>query len=132
MPRKETRKMDGGEAEEKKRFAIILGQVLQKIRTELNMSLLDVAKVAKISEASLCRYEHGSRVGIPLHKMTLADVNAVAKQVRVPDIFTTYKIAAVLGLTLDDLMNRCIDLVDEARRKNKKPQERKNAGPKER
>ena len=126
MPRKETRKMGGGEADEKKRFAIILGKVLQRIRTELNMSLLDVAKEAKISEAALCRYEHGSRVDIPLNKMTIADVNAVAKQVRVPDIFTAYKISVALGVTLDQMMNRCIDLVNDARKKNKKAQERKN------
>jgi transcriptional regulator with XRE-family HTH domain len=115
--------MDGHEANEKKQFAIILGQVLQEMRLARNMSLLAVAEKARISEATICRYEHGARVDIPLHKMTLRDVNKVADKVRVPDLFTAYKIACVMGITLDELMNRCIERTEKARRK--KPQEQK-------
>lgn len=123
MPRKTQRKMDGHEATEKKQFAIILGQVLQEMRLEREMSLLAVAEQARISEATMCRYEHGARVDVPLHKMTLKDVNKVADKVRVPDLFTAYKIAAVMGITLDQLMDRCIKRTERARRK--KPQEQK-------
>jgi len=117
--------MDGTEAEEKKRFAIILGQVLQKLRLEREMSLLALAQKARISEATMCRYEQGSRVGIPLHKMTIADVNRVAMKVRVPDFFTAYKISVALGVTLDELMDSCIDLVEEARKKPRPKKEEK-------
>jgi transcriptional regulator with XRE-family HTH domain len=117
MPRKEIRRMDGHEAEEKKHFAIILGQVLQKLRTDLELSLLAVAEQAKISEATMCRYEHGARVNIPLHKMTIADVNAVSGKVRVPDLFSAYKIAGALGITLDELMAKCTALVVAAKKK---------------
>jgi len=123
MPRKNARKMDGHEAHEKKQFAIILGQVLQELRRERDMSLLAVAEQAKISEATMCRYEHGARVDIPLHKMTLKDVNKVADKVRVPDLFTAYKIASVMGITLDQLMDRCVKRIEQAR--SKKPQEQK-------
>jgi transcriptional regulator with XRE-family HTH domain len=123
MPRKTQRKMDGHEAKEKKQFAIILGQVLQQLRLEREMSLLAVAEQAKISEATMCRYEHGARVDVPLHKMTLKDVNKVSDKVRVPDLFTAYKIAMVMGITLDQLMEACIKRIEKARKK--KPQEQK-------
>lgn len=110
-------------AHEKKQFAIILGQVLQEMRLEREMSLLVVAEQAKISEATVCRYEHGARVDVPLHKMTLRDVNKVADKVRVPDLFTAYKIAGVMGITLDKLMEACIERIESARKK--KPQEQK-------
>jgi transcriptional regulator with XRE-family HTH domain len=123
MPRKNQRKMENYAAHEKKQFAIILGQVLQEMRLEREMSLLAVAEKAKISEATMCRYEHGARVNVPLHKMTLKDVNAVADKVRVPDLFTAYKIACVMGITLDELMDSCIKRTEQARKK--KPQEQK-------
>jgi transcriptional regulator with XRE-family HTH domain len=124
VPRKNTRKIDGGyAAREKKQFAIILGQVLQEMRLEREMSLLAVAERAKISEATMCRYEHGARVDVPLHKMTLKDVNKVANKVRVPDLFTAYKIACVMGISLDQLMDSCIDRIERARKR--KPQEQK-------
>jgi transcriptional regulator with XRE-family HTH domain len=123
VPRKNQHKMERHEVNEKKQFAIILGQVLQEMRLDRKMSLLAVAKQAKISEATMCRYEHGARVGIPLHKMTLKDVNKVADKVRVPDLFTAYKVACVMGITLDQLMDSCIKRIDDARKK--KPQEQK-------
>jgi hypothetical protein len=90
------------------------------------MSLLDVAQAARISEATMCRYEHGARVDIPLHEMTLRDVKKVAKQVRVPDLFTSYKIAAALGMTLDQLMEHCIDLVAKSKKKTVQEQKGDN------
>jgi transcriptional regulator with XRE-family HTH domain len=102
---------------EKKNFAIILGQVLQRLRLERNMSLLDVARAARISEATICRYEQGARVNKPLHEMTLKDVRKVAKQIRLPDVFTIYKISSALGITLDQMMEMCIDIVEQAKRK---------------
>jgi len=117
MPRKTQRKMSTASAHEKKQFAIILGQVLQEMRLEREMSLLAVAEQAKISEATMCRYEHGARVDVPLHKMTLKDVSKVSNKVRVPDLFTAYKISAVMGITLDQLMDRCIKRIEQARRK---------------
>jgi len=112
--------MDGSEALEKKQFAIILGRVIQKLRLDRGMSLLAVAEHARISEATMCRYEHGSRVNIPLHKMTVADVDKVSSKVRVPDLFSAYKISAALGVTLDKLMDLCTDLIEQARKKGDK------------
>jgi transcriptional regulator with XRE-family HTH domain len=107
--------MDGSEAMEKKHFAIILGQVLQQLRAERGMSLLDVAKSARISEATICRYEHGSRITVPLWELTVKDVNKIVGKVRVPDLFTAYKLSVALGVTLDKLMDLCISLVMTAK-----------------
>jgi transcriptional regulator with XRE-family HTH domain len=130
MPRKETRKMDGHEADEKKRFAIILGRVLQQMRQEREMSLLAVAEMAKISEATMCRYEYGARVDIPLGEMTIKDVDKVADKVRVPDLFTAYKIAAGMGITLDQLMDRCVEMIDKARKSKSKSKGQKRSSEK--
>lgn len=124
MPRKNKKKMDGHEAEEKKQFAIILGRVLQEMRLEREMSLLAVAEIANISEATMCRYEYGARVDIPLDKMTVKDVNKVSGNIRVPDLFTAYKISARMGVTLDQLMDRCVEMIDKARKVKHKEQKR--------
>ncbi len=120
--------MDKTMVEERKHFAIILGQVLQKLRIDREMSLLAVAEQAKISEATMCRYEQGARVGIPLHQMTIQDVNKVANKVRVPDLFSAYKISHALGVTLDDLMARCTALVVAAKKYSQEQKgDKKNA-----
>lgn len=107
--------MDGTEANERRSFGIVLGQVLQELRLSNKLSLLELAKRSRISESTICRYEHGSRVTIPLNKLTVKDVEALNKKVRVPDIFTAYKLAVVLGITLDQLMERCVKVIEEAK-----------------
>lgn len=113
MPRKVNRRMEGTELNEKRSFAIVLGQVIQEFRSEKKKSLLDVAVAARISEGTLCRYEYGSRIEIPLSRMTLKDIEAVAKLIRLPDIFTAYKICAALNISLDQLMARCFEVIEE-------------------
>jgi len=107
--------MEGTESNERRSFGVVLGQVLQGLRLNNKLSLLELAKRSRISESTICRYEHGSRVTIPLNKLTVKDVEALNKKIRVPDLFTAYKLAAVLGVTLDQLMEKCVQVIEEAK-----------------
>lgn len=110
------RKTDCGKKDEKRTFAIVLGQVLQSLRLSKKMSLIEVARLAKISEATICRYEHGSRIDVPLSQMKLSDVEKVVGKIRVPDLYTAYKLSLVLGSTLNDLVAKCIEIIEEAKK----------------
>lgn len=123
MPRKVERRMNGNEANERRSFGVVLGQVLQELRIANKMSLLELAKRSRISESTICRYEYGSRIDIPLNKITVKDVEIINKKIRVPDLFTAYKLAAVLGVTLDQLMERCVHVVEEARLESQRNQD---------
>jgi len=119
MPRKIERRMEGTELNEKRSFAIVLGQVLQELRIIKKLSLLDVAVAARISEGTICRYEYGNRIDVALDKMKLSDIESIAKHLRIPDLFTAYKLSFVLGVTLDQLMARCFEVIEEAKRQSK-------------
>jgi transcriptional regulator with XRE-family HTH domain len=100
---------------EKKNFAVVFSHVITGLRRRQGWNLEEVAKRTGVDKSTICRYESGTKLDVPLHELTKADIEEVAGKIRLPDIYTSHMLATAFGITLDQLIGLCEVFMETAR-----------------